>query len=153
MSRRTALAHGAGPIVALVGAALLQDRHDQIDEVLEALRCRGAAEVEAIDIGSSTQDVRSSATSSAEPTTAGLRLPSPIPLLIRRKVHGSALSVRRGELAAAGPTCYKISDWCCGLRCFAAINTIPSVAPRVLVIAGNRGAAAERVWTASASMG
>ena len=70
-----------------------------------------------------------------------------------RSEDEDALGVRRGELAAAGPTCYKICDWCCGLRCFAAINTIPSVAPRVLVIAGDRGAAAERVWTASASMG
>ena len=35
----------------LVDAALLQDRHDQIDEVLEALWGHDAAEVEAIDIG------------------------------------------------------------------------------------------------------
>src|SRR5271154_6755014 len=31
------LAQGAGPVVVLVDAALLEDRHHQVDEVLEAL--------------------------------------------------------------------------------------------------------------------
>ena len=48
---------------------------------------------------SSTQAIRSSATSSAEPTIAGLRLPSPIRLTIRRTVHGSALSFVRVSTA------------------------------------------------------
>src|SRR3984893_15824591 len=45
------LAHGAGAIVALVDAAFLQDRHDQVDEILETLGGHDAAEVEAVDVG------------------------------------------------------------------------------------------------------
>src|SRR6516162_1166803 len=45
------LAQGAGPVVALVHAALLQDGHDQVDKVFETLRGYDAAEVEAVDIG------------------------------------------------------------------------------------------------------
>ena len=45
------LAQRAGPVVVFVDAALLQDRHDQIDEVMETLGGHDAAEVEAVDIG------------------------------------------------------------------------------------------------------
>ena len=45
------LTQGARTIVALVDAALLQDRHDQVDEILETLGGHDAAEVEAVDIG------------------------------------------------------------------------------------------------------
>src|SRR6202045_2563120 len=45
------LAQGAGQVVALVGAALLQDRHDQIHEVLKALGRHDAAQIEAVDVG------------------------------------------------------------------------------------------------------
>ena len=48
---------------------------------------------------SSTPAIRSSATSSAEPTIAGLRLPNPIRPTIRRNVHGSALIVVRVSYA------------------------------------------------------
>jgi hypothetical protein len=98
------LAQGAGTIVALVDAALLQDRHDQVDEILGPsgvtmrLRLKPSISV------SSTQEIRSSATSSAEPTIAGLRLPRPIRLTMRRKVHGSVLnvvSVSTAELIAS----------------------------------------------------
>ena len=44
------LAQGAGAIVALVDAALLQDRHDQVDEILETLGGHDAAEVEAVAV-------------------------------------------------------------------------------------------------------
>src|SRR5215813_901971 len=42
---------GAGSIFAFVGAAFLQDRHDQFDETLQTLRNNGARQVEAVDIG------------------------------------------------------------------------------------------------------
>src|SRR5204863_9745551 len=45
------LAQGARPVRVLVGAALLQDRHHQVDEVLEALGDHDAAQIEAVDIG------------------------------------------------------------------------------------------------------
>ena len=45
------LAQGAGQVLTLVDAALLQNRHDQIDEVVKALGGHDAAEVETVDIG------------------------------------------------------------------------------------------------------
>jgi hypothetical protein len=45
------LAQGARQVVTFVDAAFLQDRHDQIDEVLKALGGHDAAEVETVDIG------------------------------------------------------------------------------------------------------
>jgi hypothetical protein len=45
-------AQGAGPVVSLVGAALLQDRDDEIDEIPEALGRHDAAQIEAVDVGS-----------------------------------------------------------------------------------------------------
>src|SRR6266478_206789 len=45
------LAQGAGQVVALVSAALLQDRHHQIHEVLKALGRHDAAQIEAVDVG------------------------------------------------------------------------------------------------------
>jgi hypothetical protein len=51
---------------------------------------------------SSTQAIRSSATSSAEPTIAGLRLPNPIRPTIRRNVHGSARGVSKSVVLLTG---------------------------------------------------
>src|ERR1700731_2163457 len=45
------LAQGAGQVVPLVGAALLQNRHDQIHEVLKVLGRHDAAQIEAVDVG------------------------------------------------------------------------------------------------------
>ena len=36
---------------------------------------------------------------------------------------------RGGRRIAITPTCCRICDWCCGLRCIPAINTIPSMPP------------------------
>jgi hypothetical protein len=41
---------GAGQVVPLVGAALLQDRHDQIHEVLKTLGRHDAAQIEVVDV-------------------------------------------------------------------------------------------------------
>jgi hypothetical protein len=87
------LAQGAGTIVALVGAALLQDRHDQLDEILEALGGHDAAEVEAVDIGLVDPGDQVLGDLLGRATMAGLRLPRPIRLTMRRKVHGSVLNV------------------------------------------------------------
>src|SRR5215470_16445533 len=48
-----------------------------------------------------------------------------------RKAQWSATirATRGGRRIAITPICYRICDWCCGLRCIPAINTIPRTPP------------------------
>src|SRR5215813_5856649 len=98
------LAQGAGEVVTFVDARSCRigttrsTKFSSPSGVTMRLRLKPSISV------SSTHEIRSSAISSAEPTTAGLRLPSPIRLTIRRSVQGSVLnvvSVSTSELIAS----------------------------------------------------
>ena len=87
------LAQGAGEVVTFVDARSCRigttrsTKFSSPSGVTMRLRLKPSISV------SSTHEIRSSAISSAEPTTAGLRLPSPIRLTIHRNVQGSVLNV------------------------------------------------------------
>ena len=93
------LAQGAGQVVALVGAALLQDRHHQVDEVLEALGGHDTAQIEAVDIGFLDPGDQIVGDLLGGADDVWIAAAEPHPPMMRRTVHGSALLVVRVSTA------------------------------------------------------